>query len=120
MGDSAPCPVGLTMTPPPKTKTGARTVSLDEQTVAVLRAHKARQNTERLAWGELWSDSDLHPSASIGPQAGESLREVSSRLGHSTIVITADIYVHISPELAKESAERLARLVRGEIALDGR
>ena len=52
-----------------------------------------------------------HPSASIGLQAGESLKEVSSRLGHSTIVITADIYAHISPELAKQSAERLAKLV---------
>jgi hypothetical protein len=61
-----------------------------------------------------------HTSASTGLQAGESLKEVSSRLGHSTIVITADIYAHISPELAKESAERLARLVCGEIALDGR
>lgn len=74
---------------PPKTTTDSRTLSLDEQTVAVLRAHK-------------------------------SLKEVFSRLGHSTILITADIFAHISPELAKESAERLARLVRGEIALDGR
>jgi len=142
---------------PPKTKTGARTVSLDKETIAVLRSQRARQNTERLAWGELWSNDDLvfsnedgtvlrpsrvsrrferlireaglprirlhdlrHTSASVGLQAGESLKEVSARLGHSTIVITADTYAHISPELARESAERLARLVRGENSLERR
>jgi integrase len=52
-----------------------------------------------------------HTSASIGLAAGESLVEVSRRLGHSSISITADIYSHISPEVAKESAERLAQTV---------
>ncbi len=41
----------------PKTATGARTVSLDVDTCAVLRAHRARQAAERLAWGPAWSDS---------------------------------------------------------------
>lgn len=52
-----------------------------------------------------------HTSASIGLAAGESLVEVSRRLGHSSITVTADIYSHISPLVAKESAERLARTV---------
>ncbi len=41
----------------PKTSTGARTVSLDADTTAVLRAHRARQAAERLAWGPAWVDS---------------------------------------------------------------
>lgn len=52
-----------------------------------------------------------HSSASIGLASGESLVEVSRRLGHSSITITADIYSHISPQVAKESAERGARHV---------
>jgi len=135
---------------PPKTKTGTRTVSLDTATVAVLRAHRARQAAEQLALGPLWSDSGLvftredgtpvrpnhatthfplmikkaglpkirlhdlrHTSASLGLEAGESMKEVSDRLGHSSIVITADTYSHIAPELAQKSAERLANLVAG-------
>ena len=47
-----------------------------------------------------------HTSASIGLAAGESLLEVSRRLGHSSISVTADVYSHVSPEVAKESAER--------------
>ncbi|MCW2784995.1 MAG: Integrase [Marmoricola sp.] len=52
-----------------------------------------------------------HTSASVGLAAGESLIEVSRRLGHSSIVVTADIYCHIAPHVAQESAERLADLV---------
>lgn len=54
-----------------------------------------------------------HTSASIGLASGESLLEVSRRLGHSSITITADIYSHVSPLVAKESAERLAHRVLG-------
>ncbi len=41
----------------PKTRTSKRTISLDAGTVAGLRAHRARQATERLAAGPLWQDS---------------------------------------------------------------
>ena len=54
-----------------------------------------------------------HTSASLGLQAGETLVEVSRRLGHSSITITADTYSHISPLVARESAERLAASVYG-------
>jgi integrase len=49
-----------------------------------------------------------HTSASIGLAAGETLLEVSRRLGHSSITITADIYAHITPASAHASAQRLA------------
>ena len=38
-----------------------------------------------------------HTSASLGLASGESLLEVSRRLGHSSITITADTYAHVSP-----------------------
>jgi integrase len=50
-----------------------------------------------------------HTSASIGLASGETLLEVSRRLGHSSITITGDIYSHVSPDTARASAERLAR-----------
>lgn len=49
-----------------------------------------------------------HTSASIGLASGESLLEVSRRLGHSSLSVTADIYSQISPSLARDSAERRA------------
>ncbi len=52
-----------------------------------------------------------HTSASLGLAAGETLLEVSRRLGHSSITVTADIYSHVSPLVAKESAERLAATI---------
>ena len=52
-----------------------------------------------------------HTSASIGLAGGESLLEVSRRLGHSSITITADTYSHVSPATAAESAKRLANLI---------
>ncbi|MDQ6947598.1 MAG: site-specific integrase, partial [Actinomycetota bacterium] len=41
----------------PKSRSSCRTFGLDEVTVAALRGHKARQATERLAWGPAWSDT---------------------------------------------------------------
>jgi integrase len=41
----------------PKSAAGNRTIGLDAHTVAVLRAHRAAQNADRLAWGEAWVDS---------------------------------------------------------------
>ena len=52
-----------------------------------------------------------HTSASIGLASGESLVEISRRLGHSSIAVTADIYSHISTDLARESAERRSKLI---------
>ena len=49
-----------------------------------------------------------HTSATLGLATGESLLEVSRRLGHSSVVITGDIYSDVSPELARTAAERLA------------
>jgi integrase len=42
-----------------KTASSRRSFELDPATVAALRAHRARQLTERLAWGEAWTDTGL-------------------------------------------------------------
>ncbi len=40
-----------------KTRAGRRTLGLDPGLVAILRAHRRRQLTERLAWGGAWVDT---------------------------------------------------------------
>jgi hypothetical protein len=45
--------------PGAKTDAGQRPVAVDQATVAALRAHRARQAEERLAWGEAWQDHGL-------------------------------------------------------------
>jgi integrase len=43
----------------PKTHRGASTISLDAETVAVLRTYRAGQAAERLAWGSAYESQDL-------------------------------------------------------------
>jgi len=43
----------------PKSEAGEASISLDASTVKVLRAHRARQNAERLAAGDAWSETGL-------------------------------------------------------------
>jgi integrase len=43
----------------PKSRAGARVISLDPRTVAALRAHRKAQNAERLAWAGAYDENDL-------------------------------------------------------------
>jgi integrase len=43
----------------PKTSRGRRSIALDPRTIAALRAWRAAQAAERLAWGAAWTDSGL-------------------------------------------------------------
>ena len=52
-----------------------------------------------------------HTSASIALTAGVAMKVVSERLGHSTTGITADLYTHVSPAVAQDAADAIARLV---------
>jgi integrase len=47
------------VTSEPKTSRGRRSIALDPRTVAALRAWRAAQAAERLAWGGAWVDSGL-------------------------------------------------------------
>lgn len=68
----------------PKTDSSAATIGLDKSTSAALRAHRARQNRERLKWGEAWTDTGkaftredgswLHPEA-----VSEAFRRICAR-----------------------------------------
>jgi integrase len=50
----------------PKTPRSRRSLSLDPETGAVLRAHRARQAKEKLAAGPAWTDDDLVFSNELG------------------------------------------------------
>jgi len=50
----------------PKTATSCRTLPLPAELVAALKAHRARQNGERLKAGDRWKDYGLVFSTSIG------------------------------------------------------
>jgi integrase len=58
-----------------------------------------------------------HTSATIGLAAGESLKEVSARLGHADIAITANVYGEVLPQTAQASSERRARMLAGKPVL---
>lgn len=49
-----------------------------------------------------------HSAASMALAAGVPMKVVSDNLGHSTLAVTANVYSHVSSELAKDSAERVA------------
>jgi integrase len=133
---------------PPKSESGRRTVSLDRDTLRLLRTHRAAQNAEKLALGAGYRDDGLvfahedgsplrpewvskrfhvlaadaglprihlhdlrHSAASLALSAGVPMKVVSERLGHSALAITADVYSHVTDELARQSAERVADLI---------
>jgi integrase len=52
-----------------------------------------------------------HGAASLALQAGADLKVVQDQLGHSSIVITADTYVSVLPEVARKAAEDTAALI---------
>ena len=52
-----------------------------------------------------------HSAASLSFAAGNDLKTVSSNLGHAGIAITADLYSHVVPAVARAAAERVAALV---------
>lgn len=70
----------------PKTPQSRRTIGLPPNVVEVLRAHKARQNAERLRAGEAWHDGDYVFARTDGqPIYGEYVtwqwHNLRSRLG---------------------------------------
>ena len=52
-----------------------------------------------------------HGAASLALQAGADLKVIQDQLGHSSIVLTADTYVSVVPEVARKNAEDVARLI---------
>jgi integrase len=52
-----------------------------------------------------------HTSASLALAAGIEMKVVSDRLGHSTIGVTADLYTHVVPDVARRAADRMAAML---------
>jgi integrase len=52
-----------------------------------------------------------HTYATLALEAGVPIEVVSTRLGHASIAITADIYQHVRPRLDRDAAEAVAALI---------
>jgi integrase len=50
-----------------------------------------------------------HTTATLLLQAGVNPKIVSERLGHSTIVLTLDVYSHVLPSMQQDATEQLER-----------
>jgi integrase len=57
-----------------------------------------------------------HTFASLAADAGYTLHEVKEMLGHSTIQVTSDLYMHLFPDSIHSKAERLGNLIGGASA----
>jgi integrase len=54
-----------------------------------------------------------HSSATLGLEAGEGLKAVSERLGHSTITLTANVYSHVGDGTKRKAAVAREALLFG-------
>jgi len=124
-----------TLEGPPKSQSGRRALHMDWPTVRLLKDVQAEgeplsghvfvdANAEPLLPGwvsrrftQIVTDAGLrrirfhdlrHTSATLGLAAGESLKAVSRRLGHSDITITANTYAQIPDATSARDARRLA------------
>ena len=52
-----------------------------------------------------------HGAASLALAAGVELKVVQDMLGHASIVLTADTYTSVLPEVARQAAEDTAALI---------
>jgi hypothetical protein len=56
-----------------------------------------------------------HSHATLSLAAGTDLKTISASLGHSTISVTANTYLHAVESLQKDSANRLDAALRGAV-----
>ncbi len=54
-----------------------------------------------------------HTWATLALEAGLDVKVVSNRLGHSSVLVTADIYTHVAPATDIAAAEKVADLIFG-------
>jgi len=56
-----------------------------------------------------------HTSATLLLESGESIKVISSRLGHSKVGVTQDLYIHTLESADKRAANKLDELIRQEV-----
>ena len=54
-----------------------------------------------------------HTWATLALTAGIPAKVVQDRLGHSTVVITLNVYSHVTPQLQTDAAAKVAALIFG-------
>ncbi len=71
---------------------------------------KFRRDAERAGLPSIRFHGLRHTSASLALAAGVPMKVVSDRLGHSTTTITADLYSHVLPAVARDAADAIGAL----------
>lgn len=54
-----------------------------------------------------------HSYAVAAIRSGDDIKTVQSNLGHATAAFTLDVYGHVTPQMQRESAERMETFIRG-------
>lgn len=70
-----------------------------------------REDREQLGLPSIRFHDLRHGHATMLLEAGEDLKVISDRLGHSTIAITADIYAHVCDKMQREASHKLEQLL---------
>lgn len=136
----------------PKTETSKRVVSIPPAVVDILKEHKKQQTKNRLALGELWTQTNRiftayngkpmfpdtisswlpkflkrnglphlsfhglrHTAATLLIAQGIHAKTISSRLGHSNISTTMDIYGHALKSSDQEAAQKMDKFFTADI-----
>lgn len=125
---------------PPKSEASRRTVTLDADSVAMLARYRAalgspstgflvasrtggpiRPKRLTTALRRIAADAGLppirrhdlrHGAASLALAADADLKVVQDMLGHASLVLTADTYTSVLPDLDRSVVERVAALIR--------
>jgi integrase len=117
----------------PKSETSSRTLTTPEDLLKILKEHKVIKNEHNLVFTQITGKPmssasfsrmfrdflkrknlplirfhDLrHTNATLMLASGTSAKVASSRLGHSSIGITMDLYTHVLQELEQDAADKL-------------
>ena len=101
----------------PKTKNSKRDIPVDEETMNILKKWRLEQrkwleviikqnNLKRITIHGL-----RHTHASLLLEAGANIKDVQERLGHSSIQITMDLYIHIIDKRKEKTAAQFAKYI---------
>jgi len=72
------------------------------------------RTVERLGLRRIRLHDLRHTYATLALLAGVDAKTVSARLGHSTVAFTLDVYTKAVPQLDREAAEKVAKLIFGQ------